>query len=278
MSSAETAEIGSNILFHGDRHSCTANNNRFTYLNESLGQSYSLDSPKALEHNQLDTSNSTTSGLYGQSLKSRTGQRPPRKRQKILPSKPFRLELYQPHNLQSLKALSREQSVFCTSPTSQSTQGIHAEWPKRGRTNARGRAPILTQHNSPLRSQNYIDSDTMTHLIRDPSLNPPRFAVPTSESRSVSPDKGRQGRSLSPVKGKQALRDNGMIDGIAFINHKYPSEKEKYLQKFLELPEGYIPSSLKVYYKPSRPLTLLRLTCSQRQQLQRPTTMIPHYN
>ena len=172
MSSAETAETGSNISFHRDRHSCTANN-KFTYLEGSLGQSYSLDSPIAVKHNRLDTSNSTTFDLYSRSVESRTGQRPPRKRQKILPSKPFRLESYQPNNLQHLEALSREQSVSYGSPTSQLIQGIHAEWPKRGRTNARGRAPILTQYNSPLRSQSHIDSDTMSHPDRNPSRNPP---------------------------------------------------------------------------------------------------------
>ena len=293
MSSAETAETGSNISFHGDRHSCTENN-RFTYLDESLGQSYSLDSPKAVKHNRLDTSNSTTSGLCGRSVRSRTGQRAPRKRQKILPSRPFCLGLYQPNNLQDLKALSREQSVSYGFPTPQLTQGIHAEWPKRGRTNARGRAPILTQYNSPLRSQSYIDSDTMNHRNRNPSRNPPYLSAPASGSRSVSPDgekqscsaspkKGKQsrnvspdkGRSVSPVKGKQSLRDDGMKDTPS-DTHEYPPEIQEYLLKLTELPDGFIPRSLEVYYKPSRPLTLLRLTCSQRKQLQRPTTRMPH--
>lgn len=196
MSFAETAETGSNILFHRDRHSCTANN-RFIYLDGSLGQSYSLDSPKAVKHNRLDTSNSRSVG-------SRTGQGPPQKRQKILPSKPFCLGLYQPNNLQNLETLSREQSVSYESSTSQPNQGIHAEWPKRGRTNARGRTPILTQHNSPLRSQIYVYSDTMNYPHRDPSRNPPLLSAPASRSRSVSPAKTRQNRGVNADEEKQS--------------------------------------------------------------------------
>lgn len=304
MSSAETAETGSNILFPRDRHSCTANN-RFTYLDGSLGQSYSLDSPKAIKHNRLDTSNAITSGLNSRSIGSRTGQRPPLKRQKILPSKPLCLGLYQPNNLQNLETLPREQSVSYGSPTSQLNQGIHAEWPKRGRTNTRGRAPILTQHNFPLRSQSYVDSDNMNYPHRDPSRDPPRLAAPASGSRSVSPAKGRQnrgisadgekqsrsaspkkgkqnrnispdkGKSVSPVRGKQSLRDDGMKDTHS-DKHKYPSEIQKYLLDLTEVQNSFIPRSLEVYYEPSRPLTLLRLTCSQIKQLQGPTTRMPH--
>ena len=203
MSSAETAETDSNTLFQRDRYSCIANN-KFTCLDKSLGQSYSLDSPTAVKHNRLDTSNSITSGLYSRSVGSRTGQRRPQKRQKILLSKPFCLGLYQPNNLQNLETLSREQSVPYPSPTSQLNQGIHAEWPKRGRTNARGRASILTQHNSPLRSQSYVDSDTINYPHRDPSRNPPRLSAPASGSRSVSPAKGRQNRRVSPDGEKQS--------------------------------------------------------------------------
>lgn len=59
--------------------------------------------------------------------------------------------------------------------------------------------------------------------------------------------------------------------------HEYPPEIQEYLLKLTELPDGFIPRSLEVYYKPSRPLTLLRLTCSQRKQLQRPTTRMSHF-
>lgn len=304
MSSAETAETGSNILFHRDRHSYTANN-RFTYLDRSLDQLYSLDSPKAVKHNRVDTSNARSVG-------SQTGQGPTQKRQKILPSKPFCLGLYQPNNPQNLETLSKEQSVCYEPPTSQLNQGIRAEWPKRGRTNARGRAPIFTQHKSPLRSQIYVYSDTMSYPHRDPSRNPPLLQAPATRSRSlspakteqnrgvnadeekqsrspspqegkqsrnVSPDREKQSRSLSPkkekqsrsvspdkeksvspIKGIQSLRDDGMRDPPS-DTHKYPLKIQEYLLELAELPDGFIPRSLEVYYKPSRPLTLLRLTC-----------------
>lgn len=182
--------------------------------------------------------------------------------------------------------LSREQAISYESPTTQSTQKIQAEWPKRGRTNARGRASISTQYNSPLRSQSYIDCDTMDD--RHPSRHPPRLSPSTHRNRSVSPAKGtqsrsvspkkeKQNRSVSPTKGKEALRKDGMKTP-SLIEHRFPEHfKEGYLHLLREMRDGFIPLGLKVYYKSLRSLTLLRLTCSQRKQSQKTTIMMPHF-
>ena len=247
MSSAETTETNINMVFHIDRLSCTANN-KFTQLDGSLGQLCPLESPKALKQNQTDTSNFTACNF---SSESRTEQRPPRKRQKVLRSEPFRLESYQPNNLQSFEILSREQSVSYGSPTTQSTQGIQAEWPKRGRTNTRGRAPISTQYNSPLRSQSHLDCDTMGD--RNPSIDTPLLQANQSQNRSVSPE-----------KGQRVLADDGMQTPLLAL-HEFPTHiQDAYPQLVEDPPVCFIPLGLKVYHQSSRPLTLLRLTCSQR--------------
>ncbi len=174
-------------------------------------------------------------------MSSEPEQSPPRKRQKISPSKPFRFER-QPCNPQSSKAevapSPMKQSVTDESPRLQPLQGIQAEWPNRGRTNERGRALITAGCSPAQRSQS--------------SPCAPVLPKPISCSRSVSP-------STENCLVKEYLLQAGMDvppDGM----HAFAPNIRPYLRIFLDWPETFIPLTLKVYRDLSRHATLPKLT------------------
>ena len=169
---------------------------------------------------QMPVSSRTT---YGE-------QSPPRKRQKILPSSPFRSESSQPCTSQSFKAASMEESVPDKSPAPRSNQGIEAEWPKRGRTNTRGRDPVTAPDASTPRSQ----------VLYNPFLSNPR-----SWTRSVSPD-----------TAKSNLGAAGMVFSKG-NPHIFPSNMEPYLGFLKRLPIQPTPLTLKVYSYSLKPFDTL---------------------
>lgn len=178
---------------------------------------------QAATRDQLKTpnfipSNSSAQASVSSKIKD-SEQRPPRKRQKILPSSPFRFESPQPCNSQSSKAASMEQTVTDKSPAPRSIQGMEAEWPKRGRTNTRGRAPLAAPEYSTPRSQN----ENISGLSKS-----------CSRARSVSLD-----------TAKRLLRTAGMILPYDDL-HRFPSNMDPYLECLREMPNQATPLTLKV--------------------------------
>lgn len=175
-------------------------------------------------------------------MSSEPDQSPAHKRQKISSSKPFRFESSQPCNPQTPKAEAApnpmKQSVTDESPKPQPLQGIQAEWPKRGRTNERGQAPITAGCSPAQRSQN--------------SPCAPVLPKSLSCSLSVSP-------FTANCLAEEYLLQAGM-DAPPPDLHEFAPTMRSYLEFLLDLQEKFIPLTLKVYRDLSRPATLPKLT------------------